>query len=262
MTITPRKIKRYGWKPGMQHFALEPRYKDVIPVHMLPSSVDLRTVKKMPPIYDQGPLGSCTANGIGAAIEFDIINQNLPDFMPSRLFIYYNERALEGTTTEDAGASISDGISVVHSEGVCPESEWPYDITQFATKPTPQCYADGLKTVSTQFQPVAYEIIPSVVKMCITDGFPVVFGFVVYESFESATVEQTGMVPMPQPNEQIVGGHCMLIVGYDDDINGGSFLCRNSWGTGWGLQGYCWIPYKYLTNTTLASEFYTIKQVT
>lgn len=259
MTPIPRKIKRYGWRPGLVHFESKVKYSDVVPVGVLPASVDLRQTLKMPPVYDQGDLGSCTANALAAAIEIEMMKQGEPDFMPSRLYIYYNERALEGDPQTDSGAAISDGVSVLHSEGVCPESEWPYDVTQFSVKPTPQCYIDGMKHTAIEFARVANQIIPSVMKLCLYNGNPFVFGFTVYESFESSAVTATGIVPMPQSGEQIIGGHAVLCVGYDDSRE--AFLCRNSWGTGWGDQGYFWIPYKYLTDATLASDFWCISKV-
>src|SRR5581483_9228194 len=91
----------------------------------LPKKVDLRP--KMPPVYDQGHLGSCTANAIAAAFEFDQTQEKQPDFMPSRLFIYYNERASEGTTGTDSGAMLRDGIKSVAKIGVCDEQIWPYE---------------------------------------------------------------------------------------------------------------------------------------
>ncbi len=85
-------------------------------------------------------------------------------------------------------------------------------------------------------------------------------GFTVYESFESQTVAESGIVPMPTTGEKIVGGHCVVAVGYDDTKR--AFIIRNSWGTGWGIQGYCYMPYEYLTASNLSSDFWTIRSVT
>ena len=86
------------------------------------------------------------------------------------------------------------------------------------------------------------------------------FGFTVYESFESQEVAKTGVVPMPAPGEQVVGGHAVLAVGYDDSAQ--TFMVRNSWGTGWGQAGYFTMPYAYLTTRGLSSDFWTIRIVT
>jgi C1A family cysteine protease len=139
----PRKIARYGWIPDLPDerdhlYAAPPAVLSALPPY-----VDLRT--QCPVIYDQGMLGSCTANAIGGAIEFDRIKQSLPDFVPSRLFIYYNERVIEGTVEIDSGAMIRDGIKSVASEGACPEPEWPYDISMFAVRPSAEAYRDAAK---------------------------------------------------------------------------------------------------------------------
>src|SRR5438445_13260812 len=131
-----------GWVPDL------PDQRDLVysapaPFIMaLPTAVDLRP--QCPPVYDQGQLGSCTGNAIAGAIEFERLKQKLTDFVPSRLFIYYNERVIEGTVRSDSGAQIRDGIKSVASQGVCPETEWPYDITKFEQKPPSKAYADAL----------------------------------------------------------------------------------------------------------------------
>jgi C1A family cysteine protease len=253
---TPRKTKRYGWVPDLPDqrdhiFAAPPTV-----LAELPPSVDLR--EKCPKdIYDQGQLGSCTANAIGAAFEFELIKQGLTDFMPSRLFIYYNERAREGTIECDSGAMIRDGIKSVAKQGVCDEVSWPYEISKFTAEPPATCYAEALNNRATTYQRVA-RTLPQL-KGCLANGFPIVFGFRVYQSFESAEVARTGEVPMPGPKEEALGGHAVLAVGYDDSR--GRFLVRNSWGVGWGDAGYFTMPYAYLTERGLSSDFWAINIV-
>src|SRR5437762_5153061 len=123
-----RKISRYGWQPDL------PDQRDFqfkapqVFLRRLPSKIDMR--KNCPPVYDQGQLGSCTANAIGAAFEFEQMKQNHgAGFMPSRLFIYYNERVMEHTVDMDSGAQIRDGIKSVNKQGVCPEQMLPYIIS-------------------------------------------------------------------------------------------------------------------------------------
>ena len=250
------KIKRYGWTPDL------PDHRDHLFAALsevlaeLPPSTDLRG--QCPPVYDQGQLGSCTANAIAAAMEFDRIKEALQDFMPSRLFIYYNERVIEGTVASDGGAQIRDGIKSVASQGVCPESEWPYDIAQFATKPTSQCYADAALDKAVSYQRLTHDV--NQMKGCLAGGYPFVFGFTVYESFESQQVAQTGVVQMPQSGEQSIGGHAVLAVGYDDQSQ--RFIVRNSWGVNWGMQGYFTMPYAYLMDANLADDYWTIRLVT
>ena len=249
-------VKKYGWLRDLpdqrDHLYAAP----ALQLAALPPLVDLRN--HCPPVYDQGQLGSCTANGIAAAIQFERMKQKLkPDFVPSRLFIYYNERVIEHTVNSDSGAMIRDGIKSVGTQGDCPETEWPYDIAKFAVKPPPKCYTDALKYKAVQYQKVVQSV--SQMKGCLASGYPFVFGFTVYDSFESQQVAQTGTVPMPGAKEKVLGGHCVVAVGYDDTQQ--RFIVRNSWGTGWGNHGYCTMPYAYLTDPNLASDFWTIRLI-
>ena len=250
------KIARYGWirdLPDLRDhlYATPPEF-----LVKLPSSVDLRP--QCPAVYDQGQLGSCTANAIAAALEFDQMKEKQPNvFVPSRLFIYYNERVMEGTVNEDSGAQIRDGIKSVGKQGDCPETLWPYDIKKFEVKPPAQCYQQALKFKAVQYQRLSQ--ILNQLKGCLASGYPFVFGFTVYESFESQQVAQTGHASMPLPKEAVVGGHAVIAVGYDDSQNW--FIVRNSWGDGWGMKGYFTLPYPYLLEQNLASDFWTIRVV-
>lgn len=249
-------MKKYGWKPDLpdqrDHLYAAPARI----VRSLPKSVDLRP-KCPPEIYDQGELGSCTANAIGCAIDFNRIKQGLPAFMPSRLFIYYNEREMEGTVPIDAGAMIRDGIKSVNTHGACPEVEWPYDISKFAVKPPEPAYVSAEKYQVLHYMRVIQNL--NHLKACLAAGYPFVFGFSVYESFETGSVAQTGIMSMPGPREQNLGGHAVLAVGYDDSTQ--MFVIRNSWGAGWGQGGHFFMPYQYMTTSDLADDFWTIRLV-
>src|SRR3954452_17409791 len=128
-----RQVKRYGWVRDLPDQRDHVYAAPAMPRAALPPSADLRG--QCPPVYDQGQLGSCTANAIGGAFEFDLLAQGLADFVPSRLFIYYNERAIEGSIDSDSGAMIRDGIKSVAKVGVCAETSWKYDITKFTEGP-------------------------------------------------------------------------------------------------------------------------------
>ena len=251
----PRKIARYGWIPDLPDerdhmYAAPPRF-----LSALPPSVDLRRL--CPAVYDQGMLGSCTANAIAAAIEFDRLKQKLPDFVPSRLFIYYNERVIEGTVGLDSGAQLRDGIKTVASQGVCPEPEWPYDIAKFTRKPPAKAYNDSETDRAISYQSLVQDL--NQMKGCLASGYPFVFGFTVYESFEGAAVRQTGHAPMPASRERAIGGHAVMAVGYEDARQW--FLVRNSWGPRWGMAGYFTLPYSYLIQAVLSKDFWTIRIV-
>jgi C1A family cysteine protease len=177
--------------------------------------------------------------------------------MPSRLFIYYNERVIEHTVDQDAGAMIRDGIKSVSKDGAPHETLWPYVITKFKDKPSAAAYKDAKKHTAVLYERLTQSL--DQLKACLAAGYPFVFGFSVYESFESDAVAKTGKVPMPKPKEKQLGGHAVLAVGYDDALK--RFIVRNSWGTAWGLKGYFTMPYDYATDGNLADDFWTIKQV-
>jgi C1A family cysteine protease len=218
--------------------------------------VDLRD--KCPPIYDQGQLGSCTANAIGGALQFDQVKQKEKDFVPSRLFIYYNERVIEGTVHSDSGAQIRDGVKAVAKQGGPKEDPtWPYDIQKFDKKPPDKAYNEGKRHQAIRYLRLTQAL--SQLKGCLAEGFPFVFGFAVYESFESQEVAKTGKVPMPRAKEAFLGGHAVLAIGYDEGEQ--RFIVRNSWGAGWGMEGYFTMPYPYLLQGSLSRDFWTIRRV-
>ena len=247
-------LGHYGWMPDV------PDHRDLVyaaaRITTLPPSVDLRP--GCPPVYDQGQLGSCTANAIAAAIQFEQIRQKEPKpFAPSRLFIYYNERVMEHTVGQDAGAQIRDGMKSVNHIGACPETDWPYVITKFAQKPPTRAFKDARLGKALSYQRVVQTL--DQMKGCLASGLPIVLGISVYESFESQQVARSGIVPMPPISEKLLGGHAILAVGYNDAEQ--RFIMRNSWGTSWGMQGYFTIPYAYLTDSNLCDDLWTIQMV-
>ena len=245
-----------GWKPDLTDYR-DHMFKAVVN-KVAPSLIDLRP--KCPIVYDQGELGSCTANALAGAFQFEQLKQikaRSKSFIPSRLFIYYNERVLEDSVNSDSGASLRDGIKTLNKNGVCPETLWAYKISKFKQKPSATCYASALKNQLQEYLSVT----PSIpqVKQCLANGYPVVFGFTVYSSFLSKQVERTGIMPMPQDGDQLEGGHAVMAVGYDDSKN--ALIVRNSWGKDWGIKGYFYMPYAYTSLAQLTSDFWTIRLV-
>jgi C1A family cysteine protease len=220
-----------------------------------PYSIDLRP--KMSPVQAQGHMNSCTGFALIAAMEYLENLQGLATLSLSQLFVYYNERLLENSTAQDSGAFMSEGIQVLLQYGACELSLWPYDEALLYTKPSDAAYADALKR-----RALAYNSISQDQQTLLTTlaTYPVAFGLLVYSSFESVEVAHSGLVPVPdQSTETMLGGHAMLIVGYDQGRQ--CFLVRNSWGPNWGIGGYCWMPYAYVLNPDLCSGFYTITKM-
>lgn len=221
----------------------------------LPPRVDLSPT--CPPVYDQGDLGSCTGNALAGAFDFERGRQKLSFMNPSRLFIYYNERAAEGTVGQDAGAELRDGIKSIVKFGVCPESQWPYDVARFTDRPSDACYAEALHNQAVKYGRLTQSEVA--LRSNLAAGYAFAFGFSVYQSFEAEEVARTGIVPLPLPHEAPLGGHAVVAVGYDNDRQ--LYKVRNSWGAGWGDGGYFWLPYAYLHDPDLASDFWAIELV-
>jgi C1A family cysteine protease len=266
----PQTKYAYGWK------AQRPDKRDLklslphISTADLPASVDLRP--SMPPVYDQGQLGSCTANAIAAAVQYLCMKANYKwPFTPSRLFIYYNERVMEGTVLTDSGAQLRDGLTALNKQGICPEAEgdgttpdwlWPYSDNQlqFRLPPPAQCYKDAVLHAATKFE--ACPLDAPTMQSTLAQGLPIIFGITVYSSFEGGTVATDGMVPMPNTDtESVLGGHALLCVGYETINNELYFIFRNSWSASWGVNGYGYIPAAYLTDPDLASDFWVLQDV-
>ncbi len=250
--LTPRKAV-YGWLPDI------PDYRDHLygalrtPPKSLPAKIDLLSCCS--PVEDQKELGSCTTNALAGALEYLMKKDKVNFFDVSRLFIYYNERVIEHSVRIDSGAMIRDGIKTLAKQGACSEKSWPYDVSRFAVKPTKACYAEAV-----DHRILSYARLSTLDEMraCLAEGFPFVFGFAVYEGFESQQVARTGVLQMPAAGERMLGGHAVLAVGYDDAAK--RFIVRNSWGTKWGQKGYFTMPYAYLADRNLSDDFWTIRR--
>lgn len=258
MPKLPKKIKfnKYGWKPD------HPDKRDkkyTMPAHRtaenLPSMVDLRP--KMPAPYDQLDLGSCTGQSIGGDCHYQMVRQGVPVWQPSALFIYYNERLIEGTVMHDSGAELRNGMKAINRWGICSEQSWSYDISKFRVKPSRAAYNEASRKKIIDYARIPQSL--THLKSVLAQNDPFVFGFSVYESFESDQVAQTGIMSMPNPRENMMGGHAVLAVGYDDSRS--VFIIRNSWGVRWGDKGYFYMPYSFITDNDLADDFWTIKHI-
>lgn len=244
----------------------------------LAPAVDLRAYCS--PIEDQGRIGSCTANAGVGLLEYFERRAHGTHVNGSRLFLYKTTRNLLHWSG-DTGAYLRTTMKAMALCGVCPEDYWPYSdslivpanatVAPFDQEPPAFCYA-----LADNFQAITYyrldpagtplQTILNNVKSYIAAGLPSMFGFTVYESYGSAGGNQ-GKFAFPKAGERVVGGHAVVAVGYDDNLvinhpaggssTTGALLIRNSWGTGWGMGGYGWLPYEYVLRG-LANDFWSL----
>lgn len=208
----------------------------------LPPSVDLRA--HLTPIEDQGDTNSCVANATAGAFEYLIKQHTGSNYDVSRMFIYYNARKLEDDDIEDDGTAIHDAVESLKKYGVCAEQTWPFDEDRVNAEPHANAYDEADEAMVDQLEQVPTDL--DTWRQCLAEGRPIIFGTVLFDSFDKA---RKGKVPMPTDKETTRGKHgrhAMLCVGYSDADE--LFIVRNSWGTQWGDNGYCYIPYDYLMN--------------
>jgi len=242
----PYKLRPSPHLEGEKRFLRAPRCP-------LPEKIDLSGL--FGTADDQGQAGYCFAFAGKESMEamHKAATGEALKFSPR--FLGYNVHAAEGTLNDDCGGTIADAIDSLIALGVCREESWLYDTTQLWVKPSDDAYSEALKYQGLSKERIDIDV--DQIKTALSLGFPVPFGFQVYESFESQAVAQTGEVPMPKPWEQCMGGHGVIIKGCDDtkrmnSILGfggtvGAFLVRNSWGPNWGSNGDFWLPYAYIT---------------
>jgi len=247
--------KRLGWKRDRadtrdhRYLAAFTRLPSFLP------EVDLR--RFVPEIEDQGDLGSCVAHAITMALRWHIRRSGAVDRELSRLMLYYYGRVIENCVNEDSGLEIRDGIKAVTKYGVCDEKLWPYDVSKFKVEPPKDCQRLGKMWDNLTYERVRTQ--NAYIKSALSEGFPVVFGVMLYESFDSDSVARTGKIPMPDPEREAeLGGHCMLLLGYKN----GRYIVQNSWSNKWGDRGYCYIPETYVSSSRLgAGDYWVIKNL-
>jgi C1A family cysteine protease len=255
--------KTFGWKQDVDD-ARDWRLPEPTDeaVAALPSAVGLPGL----PVMGQGNTSSCTAHAVAYAHRFDQVKQRGRtglDWQPSRLFIYWNARVLDqalyneqGRPIVDEGCSIRSGIKSLSSYGVPGETYWSWRTSKVNAKPTTVAYQEARRHMGTSYWRVAQTEVA--MKQCLASGFPFVVGIFCYESMDTEAVDRTGDLPMPGPREALLGGHAILITGYDDSRQ--RFTFENSWGASWGRGGFGTVPYAYMAGQS--SDPWTLRQVT
>jgi C1A family cysteine protease len=241
-------------KPDSRDFLFEKHFK--LKSFLLPKWIDLRRNSGCPDILHQETLGSCTACGSSNALRFILRKNGEKEFQPSRLFIYYFTRVIEDTVNEDTGGEIRNALKAIKRNGVCSEIDLPYDVNKFTNKPS-EYLIESAKNNKDSFKYYSVRNKTRTIKNALCNGFPVIFGFELYSSFESEEVASTGIVPMPDIyKEDFLGGHCAVIYGYRDSSK--TFICMNSWGKSWGEKGFFYLPYEYVSKH--GYDLWTINQ--
>jgi C1A family cysteine protease len=252
--VSTERAHGFGWKKD-PHDHRDWHYERPTLQKKLRAKVDFRP--ECPPVYEQKGLNSCSANAVAAAIEFELKKQKLLRVIsPSRLFIYYNSRAIERTEKSNTGVYIRDAIKAVASKGDCPESLWPYVEKNYPVRPPEVCYQKALRYQAVKYYRIHRDL--DDLRACLDSGYPFVFGFTAHEGFQGP-VKKTGVLELPSPGEKVIGKHAVLAVGYNDREK--RFYVRNSWGPRFGLKGYFTMPYAYLLRPHLTADFWTIRVV-
>jgi hypothetical protein len=233
----------------------------------IPASVDLRS--KLPPCFDQGQTSSCGANAGSGLMCF--FNPSIPAF--SRLQIYYGVRVVEGDVSQDGGVETRDVLGELQVTGAAPEALWPFNTQQMFVQPPQDVYkAAEQYTVSSYSRLVSEDDYLN----CLAAGFPFILGFTVFESLDSDSVAKTGVLPLPYSGENQLGGHDVLVVGYDTNflnnpdflksglnpsqVSNRALLIRNSWGTDWGVKsGHFWMPLEFAADPTNGGDAWTAR---
>lgn len=256
----------FGWHPSPPDhrdrlYHLEEPVKQA---HQLPAKFDLWP--NVPPIWDQGQLGSCTAHGSLRAFMTEGIRQGLDLPMLSRLMQYWDTRNLEGTTATDSGGTVRDAVKALATVGVAPESVWPYNIDRFAQRPPAIAFQDARSTMALKYQSVRVGVGGAPMRTAVSNGLAIVFGFSVPESFEDGSWKPaTEVLPLPGPRESFIGGHCVAVTGYDftcTEFPEPFFLIDNSWSANWGTAGRFRMSWQWFTpQYGLATDLWVLTQV-
>ena len=244
-----------GWKPQLPDIHDKVLSAARFGGAVIPAHRDDRA--SMPPVYNQKNTNSCTGQGTAGALQYMRRKQGLEDFIPSRMFIYYNGRAMDGSQGFDGGSQVRNVIKSVATSGACSETDWTFDTSHINSRPTDKCYTDAKTDLVTSYAAVPQDI--DAIRACLAHDIPIVFGFSIYSQFESDAMAQSGMLEMPGTFSIQLGGHCVVACGYSDKSK--VVICRNSYGSDWGDKGYFYVPYSYVCNPGLAADFWQIDVV-
>lgn len=249
------KLKRQNYDVRDNKFNI--KYKQIISAN-LPDKINLYNLIELP-IFDQGDLGSCTANVISNVILFYLKNNKMKTYQPSRLYIYYFSRLLEGSTNIDSGCNIRNALKSICKYGACDESTYPYKIRKFKKKPPDYCIIEARQHIK-QIKYLSISQNLRIIKNCLYRGSPIILGVEIYESFKNKNTLLSGNVSIPDTEqEESLGLHCILLLGYNENTR--QFIIQNSWGNNVGINGLFNIPYEYILDDKLATDFWIVDKI-
>jgi C1A family cysteine protease len=223
-----------GWRPDIPDIRDYLYSGPMADVSNLPAEVDLRD-HYMPPIWDQGQLGSCTAFASCRAYEYAAARQGLPKMATSKLAQYYWSRQLMGRqyVSQDSGSTTTYALKALATFGAAPEADDPYDIANFKKAPPAKAVADARAHLVAKYEAVPHS--EAAIKSALNAGRLVVFGMACYDSLEYDETTKTGVIPMPKRGEGVIGGHELVFAGWRRD---GLLIVANSWSEQAGDHGY------------------------
>ncbi len=243
-----------GWKNSLPDFR-DYKMGVTVPATALPPSADLSS--DIDWMYDQSKENSCTCNCGSSLFRFVEKKDKQNIIAPSRNFLYYNVRTIEGDVNKDGGADVRTVLKSLASTGVCSEDVWGYSPQTVLTRPPQTAYDLAVHNKANVY--MAVEQTRAALQGCLASGYPFIFGFSLYQSFDSIWVANGGKVPMPDDSERMIGGHAVMAVGYDD--NSHYYKVMNSWGNRWGDHGYFYFPYAYMENFDLTDDIWTLRSI-
>lgn len=245
------------WPDRLDHRDALYRIKATLPAPatVVNAAYDLRP--RCPPVYDQANTNGCVAHATAFQLQYARTIEGLPNFVPSRLFVYWNARAIESCTNQDEGCEIRDAIKGLATLGAPPETDWPFDTSKVCVRPTVQSFTDASTDKIIEYSSVVQTF--DTIVLCLAAGFPVSFGSSVFAAIDSDAVAATGDIPMPASTDAPEGGHAMAIVGSLPERK--AFIIRNSWGEDWGNHGYGTMSYDYIMNPDLTDDLWIVRLV-
>lgn len=223
---------------------------------LLPNHIDLRD--SFPCVKNQEDIPACTSFALCSVYEYLANINNRKSVNVSELFLYYGSREDVREDSELVGTSIYDSLNSLQSNGMCFDNTWPFDKININMCPSEFALQEGKKYILQKTERV--NIVESDFKKALNEGYPIVFGLKMYESFFDS--REDGFVPYPDVEERqldIHGRHAMVIVGFSE--NDKYFIVRNSWGKTYGDDGYVYIPYDYLANEEYCDEAYILNEI-